>query len=248
MDLSIFQGDSTLLGTRLAFLQEFEKDLLKLSEVKQPLAGRINIAIGGTSGVGKDTLAISLQKLFKQKLGISLKIIVAGEVLRQLARENGYHESDLDIYMKKITKEKKAEDVDRKIEQETLRKALTTNGGIYVGRMAPFTIGDWGFTIWLKADRESIAFRVVNDRKRSEFGLDEKEVLKKLQYRDELDFARLEHVYNVDLSKLIPSVNLILDSTELDKVETAERAYSESVLWLKENELLGGCEDVLGLR
>jgi cytidylate kinase len=227
------QGDFILLGTWIKWLEIFEKDLLEKLAPKELPKSKLVIAIGGLSGVGKDTLANSLQRLFKENFGTHLNIIVAGQTLRQLARQDGFHESDLDEYMKKITTERLAEEVDRRIEQETLRKALTEEGDIFVGRMAPFTIGDWGFTFWLEADRNAIARRIVNDPNRAEFGMDEKEILKKLYKRDQTDSARLEEVYSIDIEEMIPKVNLILNTTHLDIIETAELAYSNTISHFK---------------
>lgn len=223
------QGDFIRLGTWIKWLENFEKDLLEKLAPKELPKSKLTIAIGGLSGVGKDTLAHSLQRIFKEQFGKYLNIIVAGQTLRQLARQNGFHESDLDEYMKKITAERLAEEVDRKIEQETLRKALTGEGEIFVGRMAPFTIGDWGFTVWLEADRKAIARRIVKDPNRAEFGMDEKEILKKLYKRDKTDSSRLEAVYSIDIDEMVPKVNLILNTTHLDIIETAELAHSNAI-------------------
>ncbi len=227
------QGDFILLGTWIKWLEIYEKDLLEKLAPKELPKSKLVIAIGGLSGVGKDTLAHSLQRLFEEHFGKYLTIIVAGQTLRQLARQDGFHESDLDEYMKKITVERLAEEVDRRIEQETLRKALADEGDIFVGRMAPFTIGDWGFTVWLEADRKAIAKRIVNDPNRAEFGMDEKKILKKLYKRDKTDSTRLEDVYSIDIDEMIPKVNLILNTTHLDIIETAELAYFSAISHLQ---------------
>jgi cytidylate kinase len=226
------------LGTWLKWLESFERDLLQTLDSSDLPRNRLTIAIGGFSGVGKDTLAISLQRLFRERFDKNLSIVVAGETLRQLARRNGFRESDLDLYMEKITNEKSAEDLDRRIEQETLKKALTGAGDIFVGRMAPFSIGDWAFTIWLEAERKAIAWRVVNDPNRAEYGMDEKEIVRKLQHRDETDHARYEAVYSIRISELVPKVDLLLDTTQIDITQASELAFSNAIKRFQELNLL----------
>ncbi|MHA2231298.1 MAG: hypothetical protein ACXAB4_02280, partial [Candidatus Hodarchaeales archaeon] len=76
------------MGTWLKWLESFERDLLQTLDSSDLPRNRLTIAIGGFSGVGKDTLAISLQRLFRERFGKNLSIVVAGETLRQLARRN----------------------------------------------------------------------------------------------------------------------------------------------------------------
>ncbi|MFQ5981222.1 MAG: hypothetical protein ACE5OZ_24030 [Candidatus Heimdallarchaeota archaeon] len=226
------------MGTWLKWLESFERDLLQTLDSSDLPRNRLTIAIGGFSGVGKDTLAISLQRLFRERFDKNLSIVVAGETLRQLARRNGFRESDLDLYMEKITNEKSAEDLDRRIEQETLKKALTGAGEIFVGRMAPFSIGDWAFTIWLEAERKAIAWRVVNDPNRAEYRMDEKEIARKLEHRDETDHARYEAVYSIRISELVPKVDLLLDTTQIDITQASELAFSNAIKRFQELNLL----------
>lgn len=226
------------MGTWLKWLEGFERDLLETLNSSDSPRSRLIIAIGGFSGVGKDTLALSLQRLFRERFGKNLRIVVAGETLRQLARQNGFRESDLDLFMEKITNEKFAEELDRRIEQETLRKALIGDGEIFVGRMAPFSIGDWAFTTWLEADRKAIAWRVVNDPNRAEYGMDEKEIGRKLEHRDETDHTRYEAVYSINISELASKVTLLLDTTQIDRVQAAELAYSNAIKRFQEFNLL----------
>lgn len=225
------------MGTWLKLLEGYERNILESFASSDFTAKKVIIGIGGLSGTGKDTLALSLQRLFKERLSLSLPISGAGETLRQLARQNGFRESDLDIYMKKITDENLAEDLDKRIEQETLRKALT-KGGILVGRMAPFAIGDWGFTIWLTADRKTIAKRVVSDPDRPEYEMNEREILKKLEDRDEVDYKRLESVYSVSIKKLVLRVNLLLETTRFSIDQLVELAYSKAVSSFRELDIL----------
>lgn len=187
------------MGTFIPRLQDYEKNLLE--EYATEINNRIVplIAIGGFSGTGKDTVARFVQIYFKENHGILLKITGAGEIVRKIAVESGWEERNLDEFMKHIQTTKDhdfAENVDLKIEQYALKTALL-DGGIFVGRMAPFAIGTHGTTIWLEVAARVIANRISHDLNRSEFGMDEKELIQRIQSRDRTDGERLEKIYGI---------------------------------------------------
>ncbi|MFX0182600.1 MAG: AAA family ATPase [Candidatus Hodarchaeota archaeon] len=187
------------MGTFIKRLQDYEKRLLE--EYASVISNRTTpiIAIGGFSGTGKDTVARFVQIYFKRNHGIFLKIIGAGEIVRKIAVESGWEERNLDEFMKHIqtTKDHEfAENIDLKIEQYALKTALL-EGGIFVGRMAPFAIGTHGTTIWLEVAARVIANRISHDSNRSEFGMDEKDLIRRIQSRDRTDGERLEKIYGI---------------------------------------------------
>ena len=188
------------MGTLIPRLKEFEKDLLiQNKEVIQDKKIPI-IAIGGFSGTGKDTVALYVQEFFKSNHNLNLKIIHAGEFVRKIAQESGWEEKNMDEFMahiKNTQDEEFANKVDLKIEKNALKTALL-QGGIFVGRMAPFTIGTHGTTIWLEVSAKVIAERISNDKTRSEFGLNPDSLIKKIQSRDKTDGERLERIYNIN--------------------------------------------------
>ncbi|MHA2054932.1 MAG: cytidylate kinase-like family protein [Candidatus Hodarchaeales archaeon] len=187
------------MGTFILRLKEFERKLLvehsqMIQEKKIPI-----VAIGGFSGTGKDTVALHVQKFFKQNHGLSLKLTHAGEFVRKIALESGWEEKNLDEFMahvKNTQDEEFANKVDLGIEKNALETALL-NGGIFVGRMAPFAIGTHGTTIWLEVSARIIAERIANDETRPEFGLDPEYLITKIQSRDKTDGERLERIYNI---------------------------------------------------
>ncbi|MFX0171143.1 MAG: cytidylate kinase family protein [Candidatus Hodarchaeota archaeon] len=187
------------MGTFIIRLQKYEKSLLE--EYASVISNRTTpaVAIGGFSGTGKDTVASFVQLYFKENHDLFLKITGAGEIVRKIAVESGWEERNLDEFMKHIQTRKNhdfAENVDLKIEQQALKTALL-EGGIFVGRMAPFTIGTHGTTIWLEVAARVIANRVSQDSNRSEFGMNENELVKRIQSRDRTDGVRLEKIYGI---------------------------------------------------
>ncbi len=192
-------GAAKIMGTLIPRLKEYEKSLL--SEFSQEIHGNKTpiIAIGGFSGTGKDTVALIIQKYFETHHHLSLKLIHAGEYIRKIAVESGWDEKNMDEFMEHIknTQDNEfAEKVDLEIEKHALKTALL-KGGIFVGRMAPFAIGTHGTTIWLEVAAQVIVQRITNDPTRSEYRMNEEELIKKIQSRDQTDGDRLERIYHV---------------------------------------------------
>ncbi|MFW9928026.1 MAG: (d)CMP kinase, partial [Candidatus Thorarchaeota archaeon] len=219
-----------MYGTKLPFLLEKEKDLCKnlglkiISDAYKQLEGPI-IAIGGYSGVGKDTLANHLKLLLKKRFHIDLNTIGAGTIMRKFATEHGYSQA----YLHEFTQKDKefSRKVDHYIDERTLSEALTMQKGIFIGRMAPFVIGDWGFSIWVKTELEVNAERIIKDPHREEYGMNFEQVLESLKKRDITDRERLEQNYRIKIDHLIPTVNLILDNSDKNIEDTVEIAYNK---------------------
>ncbi len=187
------------MGTFVPCLREFEKQFLE--EFSTIINTRTNpiIAIGGFSGTGKDTVAQFIHQYFEQNHKVSLKITGAGDFVRKIAVESGWKERNLDEFMKhiKTTQDQEfAKKVDLEIEKYTLKSALL-KGGIFIGRMAPYTIGSNGITIWLEVAARVIANRISHDVNRSEFGMNEEELIQRIKSRDRTDGERLEQIYGI---------------------------------------------------
>ena len=187
------------MGTFIPRLKDFEKSLF--NDFEQQINGNLNpiIAIGGFSGTGKDTVALFVKSYFQNHHNLTLKLIHAGEFVRKIAVESGWEEKNLDEFMahiKNTQDEDFAKKVDIGIEKHALKTALL-QGGIFVGRMAPFTIGTHGTTIWLEVAASIIAERISSDPERSEYHMDHEELISKIQSRDKTDGERLERIYEI---------------------------------------------------
>ncbi|MFW9905902.1 MAG: cytidylate kinase family protein [Candidatus Thorarchaeota archaeon] len=187
------------MGTYIPHLRNYEKELLKEHSTKIKNRTTPIIAIGGFSGTGKDTVARFVQLHFEENYKISLKIIGSGDYVRKIAIESGWKEKNLDEFMKHIQKtqnEDFAKKVDIEIEKQALKNALL-EGGIFIGRMAPYAIGTHGITIWLEVAAKVIANRISQDVNRSEYGMDEGELIQRIKSRDRTDGERLEQFYGI---------------------------------------------------
>ncbi|MHA2225003.1 MAG: AAA family ATPase [Candidatus Hodarchaeales archaeon] len=200
------------MGTYIPLLCDYEKELYKkysaiIENRKTPI-----VAIGGFSGTGKDTIARFIQSYFENKNQLSLKITGAGDIIRKIAVDSGWKEKNLDEFMKHIqkTKDKEfAEKVDLLIEKHALKNALL-EGGIYIGRMAPFAIGSHGITIWLEVAARVIAHRISRDKNRAEYGMNEDELIRRIQLRDKTDGERLEQIYKISFREKKRDFDLVL--------------------------------------
>lgn len=214
------------MGTFIPILEKFELELLakhskEIKSRKNPL-----IAISGFSGVGKDTIALIVQNYF-EKQGYDLKISGAGDFVRKIAVESGYSEKDLDKFMKFVKEEQNeefAQKVDLEIEKHALKQGLL-EGGIFVGRMATFAIGEWGLTLWITTSAEVIAERISSDKNRAEYGLDKEEIIKRVKLRDITDRNRLEQIYNVSFKLSLPKFDLIIENERKNKEELKNWIY-----------------------
>lgn len=209
--------------TLIPFLHDYEENLCSDLHITSPkdLKGPV-IAIGGFSGVGKDTLAINLREKLKSH-GITLKIYGSGQHIREYARRMGYSDAHLDDFLQEIKNDENfANEVDHFVDKQTLAQALGRGQGIFIGRMAPFVVGQWGVTIWVSVQPETRATRLITDPNRPEYGLSKEEVFQRIQRRDENDIARLERIYDVDFNSLINGVDCNLENTHntIQKSET----------------------------
>lgn len=187
------------METYIPYLKEYEKQLRE--EFSSIINNRTTpiVAIGGFSGTGKDTVAIFIHDFFITTQKVDLKITGAGEFVRKIAVESGWNERNLDEFMKHIQQtqnEQFALKVDFEIEKRALKTALL-EGGIFVGRMAPFAIGSNGLTIWLEVAAKVIAQRISRDKNRPEYGMDEFELIQRIKLRDQTDGKRLEDIYGI---------------------------------------------------
>jgi len=187
------------MGTFIPRLKDFEKSLL--NEYAQEIKDNRNpiIAIGGFSGTGKDTVALYVKSYFQEYHNLTLELIHAGEFVRKIAVESGWDEKNMDKFMahiKETQDEDFAQKVDIGIEEHALKTALL-QGGIFVGRMAPFAIGTHGTTLWLEVAAHVIAKRISSDPDRPEFHMDQGVLIQKIQSRDKTDGERLERIYQI---------------------------------------------------
>ncbi|MHA2363170.1 MAG: cytidylate kinase-like family protein [Candidatus Hodarchaeales archaeon] len=219
--------------TLLPFLSGLESKICQrlglsiTSQIEGPL-----ITIGGFAGVGKDTLALGLQKRFLEdpNFDIELPIFGSGDFMREYSRQMGYADERLDEFLQFIKNDQeKIKEIDFHIDKQTLEKGMLLQKGIFIGRMSPFVLGSWSTMIWVYVKPEERAKRLIKDPNRAEYGLSVEEVLDRMKSRDESDITRLERIYEVDFNTLINSVDIKIDNSLNTIEETIRIAYNEII-------------------
>ncbi len=224
------------MGTWLKKLVPFEEQLMKKLNISpgQKLHHPV-IAIGGLSGTGKDTLAANLKPFIEELFEQEIEIMSAGRFIRDFAGGKGYHEADMDRFVSSVQDSTEfREQIDLMVDRSILKTALE-KGGIFVGRMAPFAIGDWGLSIYLKCNPSIVAKRLIVDPNRAESGNNYEQVMQKIIKRDNADRKRLGEFYDTSFDALMKKVSLIIDTGIFSAEGVANIAKDAVIDFFKKN-------------
>lgn len=180
-----------------SLIEEFKESREKNSDIV--------VTIDGPSGAGKGTLA----DFIAEKLDV--KAYSAGDFFRELAKEKGLSVEELSEQADKET--------DIKVDERTLEKGLNENC-VIESRISSWVLGDYSdLSIYLKADLEERAKRVLSDLQEKSREAEEKaetleEAKEKVRKRDEDDTERYEKYYGIDITD-IQMYDLVIDNTDL---------------------------------
>jgi len=160
------------MGTFVESLKKFENEINV--EKQGP-----TITISGSSGSGKSTVAEAIAKALR------LKIVNAGDLFRQLAKEQG-------LSIEKFSETRK-EDIDIMLDKKTIE--LAAKGGVVIiGRIAAWVAGDFAdVKILVDAEMHVKAKRVAKRENKTIRG-----AKKDLVERDKADNLRYKELYNID--------------------------------------------------
>ena len=165
------------------------------------------IVISGKAGSGKSTVA----KLLASKL--RLRHYSIGDLMREMAKEKGLNLVELN---------KKAE-TDRSIDDELdgkLKKLASQDNFVIDGRLTAFFIPNADVKIFLDAEDEVRARRILQDKRLVEKGEDLKETLVNIELRETSEKKRYKQYYGADYH----------DKKQYDKViDTTNKGVEEVV-------------------
>jgi len=170
------------------------------------------IAISGKAGSGKSTVA----KLLASKL--RLRHYSIGDLMREMAKEKGLSLVELN---------KKAE-TDRSIDDELdskLKKLASHDNFVIDGRLTAFFIPNANAKIFLDAEDEVRARRILQDRRLVERGEDLKETLVNIELRETSEKKRYKQYYGADYhdnklyDKVIDTTNKIAEEVVKEIIE-----------------------------
>ena len=170
----------------------------------------MRITISGKAGSGKSTVA----KILAEKLKLGHYSI--GDLMRAMASEKGIELFELN----KLAENDKS--IDFELDSKLKDLGKTKDNFVVDGRLAAFFIPAAQVRVFLDTDDKVRAERILKDKREHETGRDLKEMIKKIQEREESERIRYQKYYGVNYfdKKLY---NLFIDTTKLNPNEVAER-------------------------
>lgn len=170
----------------------------------------MRITISGKAGSGKSTVA----KLLSKRLGLEHYSI--GDLMRAMADEKGIDLLELNKLAEKDSK------IDLELDSRLKRLGETKDDFIVDGRLSAFFIPEAEVRVFLDADDEVRAERILRDRRQHEKSSGLMETLENIKKREESEKKRYKKYYKVDyLDKKL--YNYVIDTTNLGPAEVVEK-------------------------
>jgi cytidylate kinase len=177
-----------------------------------------SVIISGLPAIGKTTVAKGLAKEF------DLKYLSGGDVLKELAEEQGFKTArddfwDTNFGMEFLTMRKTNSEFDKKVD-EKLKKLFLEGGKIITSYTLPWLVQD-GIKIWLAGSQENSAKRMtVRDRISFEEALD---IVKKRYQENKMIYKEL---YGFNFGDDLSVFDIIINTDNLSADEVLSAARS----------------------
>ncbi len=172
------------------------------------------IIVSGMPAVGKTTAS----KTVAQRLG--LKLVGGGDVLKEMALEEGYAPGgedwwDTDEGIRFLEERKRSPGFDKEVDSRLIEKA---RGGDVVITSYPVPwLSKHGLKVWLSGSVESRAKRMSRrDR------MDEKKCKKVLAVRDTENYKLYRKIYKIEFGRDLAPFDLVIDTDSIDESKVAE--------------------------
>ena len=182
----------------------------------------VTIIISGLAGAGKSTLAKKLAEKLK------LKYICGGDVLKEIAKEEGYSPTEnwweTKEGMEFLKKRQKNFEYDKKLDEKLMKYASQGNCVITSWALPWIFKGD-AVKVWLNASQEERAKRIA---KRD--GISYEHALEIVKKRDEENKKLYKNLYGYELGKNLEVFDLIVETDG----KTPEQVEKEVLEFLKE--------------
>jgi cytidylate kinase len=177
------------------------------------------IIISGMPAAGKTTVAMILAK----ELGI--KMIGAGDLLKEMAKERGYTPGGDDWWDTpdgiKFAKERETNpDFDKEVDSKLIKK-IEAGNVIVTSYTAPW-ISEHGFKIWLDAKTENRAGRMA---RRDNTNIEQ--TMKTTKIRDKENYKIYKSLYNMEFGKDMSPFDMIIDTDSKPVEEVAQMILSK---------------------
>lgn len=172
------------------------------------------IILSGMPAVGKTTVA----QLTGKALG--LKVVGGGDVLKEMAVEQGYKPGGEDWWdtkegMKFLGERGRSSGFDRKVDDRLLEKAK--KGSIVITSYPLPWLTKSGLKVWLSGSVESRARRMA---KRDH--VDERKCRGILSVRDSKNYKLYKKIYKIEFGRDLSPFDLIVDTDTIDEGRVAE--------------------------
>ena len=167
------------------------------------------ITISGKAGSGKSTIAKELAEKLK------LKHYSIGDLMRKLAKEKN-------IFLNELSKlAEKDSSIDLELDKKQI-ELRDKNNFVIDGRLTAHFIPYADLKVFLDCNDKVRAERILKDERKDEKSKNVKELIKKINQREQSERKRYKKLYNVDYydKKLY---NLIIDTTNLSINEVIEK-------------------------
>jgi cytidylate kinase len=180
------------------------------------------ISLAGDLGSGKSTVA----KILIEELGA--EYYSTGAIVRDIANKRGMSVVELNVYMETHP------EIDHEIDDGLKALSDVDRFLIIDSRMAfHFTRGT--FKVYLSADPETSALRIMNANRDGEHAASLEETIKETRARRESEKKRYMTQYGVDIKDLM-NYSLIIDTSNATPKEVADRLSASFKFWLENRE------------
>jgi cytidylate kinase len=172
------------------------------------------IIVSGMPAVGKTTVS----KIVAESLG--LKMVGGGDVLKEMAVEEGYKPGGEDWWdtgegMKFLNERKKTPGFDKEVDKRLIEKAA--KGDVVITSYPVPWLSKKGLKVWLSGGVESRAKRMA---KRDH--ADVRKCSKVLKVRDVENHKLYKKIYDIEFGKDLSPFDLVVDTDSIDESRVAE--------------------------
>jgi cytidylate kinase len=177
---------------------------------------KISVVISGMPSVGKTTAADMIAKRF------GLRHIAGGDMLKEMAIENGYHPSGSDWWdskegMKFLADRKKDSQFDLEVDRRLI-EYVRKGGVVITSYTVPWLCPD-GLKIWFEAPAKERAKRLAG---RDTIGIRAAEGI--IKERDRRNRKLYWDLYKMKFGKDLNVFNYVIDTKEMNAEQVAETA------------------------
>jgi len=172
------------------------------------------IIVSGMPAVGKTTVS----KIVSKTLG--LKLVGGGDVLKEMAREEGYLPGGEDWWdsgegIRFLGERRRRPGFDKEVDRRLLAKAM--KGDVVITSYPLPWLSKHGLKVWLSGSVESRSRRMAKRDK-----MDEKLARRVLAVRDSENYKLYRKIYRIEFGRDLSPFDLVVDTDSIEEARVAE--------------------------